>query len=94
MSCTKTGGPILTIYTLYDVFLCKELPFVIHNDCTYTEIFSGVNFLKLQLILNPLMRSLMHYFVVPLSAILTLYIIQNKQIITMIFFCGMTCEYC
>jgi len=21
------GGPILTIYMLYDVFLCKELPF-------------------------------------------------------------------
>jgi len=23
----KVGGPILTIYTLYDVFLHKELPF-------------------------------------------------------------------
>jgi len=23
----KSGGPILMIYMLYDVFLCKELPF-------------------------------------------------------------------
>jgi len=25
MSCTKTGGPILTIYTSYHVFLWKKL---------------------------------------------------------------------
>jgi len=27
VSCAKTGGPILTIYTSYDVFLRKEFPF-------------------------------------------------------------------
>jgi len=27
VSCAKTGRLILTIYTLYDVFLCKQAPF-------------------------------------------------------------------
>jgi len=26
VSCTKMGGPILTIYTSYNVVLCTELP--------------------------------------------------------------------
>jgi len=32
-------GPILAICTSYDVFLCKELPFGGHNDCSCVEIF-------------------------------------------------------
>jgi len=42
----KTGEPIWMIYTLYDVFLCKELPFGGHGDCSYVKIFSSVNFLN------------------------------------------------
>jgi len=41
----KAGGPILAIYTLYDVSLCKELPFGGHDDCTCIKIFSSINFL-------------------------------------------------
>jgi len=26
VSCAKMGGYILTVYTLYDIFLYKELP--------------------------------------------------------------------
>jgi len=33
-------GPTLTIYTLYDVFACKQLPFGGHDDCTCFQIFS------------------------------------------------------
>ena len=33
------------IYMSYDVFLCKELPFGGHDDCTWVKIFSVVNFL-------------------------------------------------
>ena len=40
----KTDGPILMIYTSYDVFLSKELPFGGRIDCTCVKIFSGVNF--------------------------------------------------
>ena len=42
----KRGGPILAIYTSYDVFLRKELPFVSRDvhDCTCINKFSGVNF--------------------------------------------------
>jgi len=36
------GGPILTVYTSYDVFLHKELPFGGHDECTCREIFSGI----------------------------------------------------
>ena len=36
------GGPILTIYTSYDVFLRKELPYAGRNDCICVKIFSGV----------------------------------------------------
>jgi len=43
VSCAKTGGPIFTIYTSYDVFLRKELPFGGRDDCTCFKIFSGVN---------------------------------------------------
>jgi len=32
------------IYTSYDVFLSKELPFGGRIDCTCIKIFSGVNF--------------------------------------------------
>jgi len=38
------GGPILTIYTSYDVFLRKELPFRGRNDCTCVK---RVNFTAL-----------------------------------------------
>jgi len=31
VSCTKTGGPILTIYTSYDVLLHEEVPFGDHD---------------------------------------------------------------
>jgi len=41
----KMGGTIL-IYTSYAVFLCKELPFGGHDDCTCIVIFSSVNFLN------------------------------------------------
>jgi len=40
VSSTKTGGPILTIYTSYDVLL----PFGGRDDCTGVKIFNGVNF--------------------------------------------------
>jgi len=43
----KTGGPMLTIYTLYDVFLCKELFFGGCDDCTDVKFFSGINFFKI-----------------------------------------------
>ena len=46
----KTDELILVIYTSYDVFLRKELPFGGCDDCTCIKIFSGINFLKLQLI--------------------------------------------
>jgi len=41
----KTDGPILAICTSQDMFLCKELPFGGHDDCTCVNIFSGINFL-------------------------------------------------
>jgi len=31
--CNKAGGPIVTIYTSYDVFLRNELPFGGLDDC-------------------------------------------------------------
>jgi len=40
VSCAKMGGPI---YTSYDVFLHKELPFGGLIDCTCVKIFSGIN---------------------------------------------------
>jgi len=40
----KTGGPTLMIYTSYDVFLRKELPFWGHSDCSSVKIFTGVKF--------------------------------------------------
>jgi len=43
-SCAKMSVPILTIYTLYDVFLHAKFPFVGHNDCTGIKIFSGNQF--------------------------------------------------
>lgn len=33
------------IYTSYDVFLGKELPFGGCDDCICVKIFSGINFL-------------------------------------------------
>ena len=42
MSCTKTGGPILTICTSYHVFLRKKLPFGGPDDCICVKNFSGV----------------------------------------------------
>jgi len=45
MTCTKTSGPILTIYTSYDVFLRKQSPFGGHDICTCVKVFSGVSFL-------------------------------------------------
>ena len=45
MSHTKTDELILTIYTLYDVFLCKELPFDGRNDCTCIKILVMLIFL-------------------------------------------------
>jgi len=38
------GGPILTIYTSYDVFLHKEVPFLGRDDRVCIKIFSGINF--------------------------------------------------
>jgi len=38
VSRTKTDEPVLMIYTLYDVFLCKELPFGGRSDCTCIKI--------------------------------------------------------
>ena len=46
----EINGLILTIYASYGVFLCKDLRFRGHDDCTCINIFSGVNFLKSQLI--------------------------------------------
>jgi len=43
MSCAKTGGPVLTIYTSYDVFFRKELPFGDRDDSTSVKKFSGVD---------------------------------------------------
>jgi len=41
----KMGGAVvLMIYTSYDLFLHKELPFGDRNDCTCIKIFSGINF--------------------------------------------------
>jgi len=34
----KTGAPVLTIYTLYDVFLREELPFGGRDDYTCVKI--------------------------------------------------------
>jgi len=45
VSCAKTDGPILTIYTSHDMFLRKELPLGSCNDCTCVKTFSDVNFL-------------------------------------------------
>jgi len=45
VSHTKTDELILTIYTLYDVFLCKELPFDGRNDCTCIKILVMLIFL-------------------------------------------------
>ena len=47
VSCAKTDGPILTIYTSHDMFLRKELPLGSCNDCTCVKTFSGVNFFNL-----------------------------------------------
>jgi len=38
------GELILTIYTLYDVFLCKELPFGVAMIASCIKIFSGIYF--------------------------------------------------
>jgi len=37
----KTGG---TIYTSYDVLLCRELPFGGRDDCTGIKNFNGISF--------------------------------------------------
>ena len=50
MSCTKTGGPILTVCTFYDVFLRKKLPFGGPDDCISVKNVSGVIFFHLRLI--------------------------------------------
>jgi len=52
--CKKAGGPILKIYTLYDVFLL--LLSGGRDDCACVKIFSGVNFL---IAINSLMHLLM-----------------------------------
>jgi len=41
----KTGETILMIYTPYDEFSCKVLPFGGCNYCTCVTLFSGINFL-------------------------------------------------
>ena len=46
VSCVKTGAPILTISTSYDVFLRTQLPLGGRDNA----IFSGVNFLNRRLI--------------------------------------------
>jgi len=46
----EINGLILTIYASYGVFLCKDLRFRGHDDWNCINIFSGVNFLKSQLI--------------------------------------------
>jgi len=35
------------IYASYDVFLHKDLSFGRRDNCTWVEIFSGVNFFKI-----------------------------------------------
>jgi len=37
----KTGESMLKIYTLYDVFLLKELPFGGRSDCNRVKIFGA-----------------------------------------------------
>jgi len=39
-------GPILIIYTSYDVFFRKELHIGGRDDCSCVKIFSGINFLN------------------------------------------------
>jgi len=51
VSGAKNGGPILTVYMSYDVFLHKELLFGSCDDWICFKILSGIIFLKLQLIL-------------------------------------------
>jgi len=46
VSCEKTGRPILTTCTSYDVFLLKELPFVGCNDCSCDNILVALFFNK------------------------------------------------
>jgi len=54
-------GPLLTIYTSYDVFLHKKLPFEGRDDCSIcVKIFSGVKFsLKSRLIPLRLINALL-----------------------------------
>jgi len=40
----KTDRPFLRINTLYDMSLCKLLPFGGHDDCICIKIFRGTNF--------------------------------------------------
>jgi len=42
----KAGGPILTIYTSYDVLLRKELSFSGRDDCTCVKILVAFIFFK------------------------------------------------
>ena len=44
VSCAKTGGPILKIYTSYDVFFCSRSCFWGRDGCVCVKIFSGVKF--------------------------------------------------
>jgi len=46
VSCAKTGGPNLTIYTSYHCMTCclQGVAFGGNDDCTYVKIRSGVNF--------------------------------------------------
>jgi len=54
VSCAKTDGPILTIYTSYNVFLLKKLPFGGRDNCTCIKFLVALFFLAI----NALTRSL------------------------------------
>jgi len=41
----KNGWTDLTFYMSCDVFLCKELLFGGHDNCTWVKIFSGISIL-------------------------------------------------
>jgi len=46
MQVQLMGGPILTIYTSFDVLLRKELPFGSRYDCSCVKMFSGLYFTR------------------------------------------------
>jgi len=49
VSCSKTSGPILAIYTSYDVFSCNQLLLRVATIVP-ALIFNGVIFIKKRLI--------------------------------------------